>query len=204
MNGFLFVLLCVSQLPYEGYVRDPLFLKINELASDEFNVRQAATHELKDMEEALVPLVKLTNNIKLMKEEADLRDRIHFILQHHISRFKPKKYTQIPWIDCLPLDYPDREKVIKKSMQPEWYIDFVKTKAPGNFEGLRYGTEMLIFDLLKKNTSKEKIIQLLDRMAEIEIEWIKTGGKYKNPEFIDGLKEEYKNGRPTEYPFKPY
>lgn len=201
--NWLIVLACFSQVPYEGYIKDPVLIKINELASDEFEIRQAATHHLIKNQDALLPLINVAKDSKLMKENADLNDRVHFILQHHISAFRPTKYIKMPWVDCLPIDYPDREAAIKKYMQPEWYIDFNKTEAPGNFLGLRYGTEMLIFDLLKKRTPKEKIIQLLDRMAEIEVEWVRIGGKYKNPEFIAELKEKYKDQKSTDYPFNP-
>lgn len=184
MNCLILAFALFTTEPSYGEIRD----QIDLLGSDFFDERQAATHKLKEMG---FPAIKVL--VKFDTTDREIIDRRGYILSYFIQNFKIQG-RELPWIDCLPEDYPNREKIVKSCMiYKHWYLDIPNFKSitdvidaeanrsikgQGDFKGYRFGTMLFILDLIKEGKKEKEIRELLVQMIEIENIWKAKGGRY--------------------------
>lgn len=184
MNSIFIALVLIAADP----TYPEIMKQVDLLSHDEFDERQLATKKLIEMGE---PASRVLLKINIKDKEVIARKAT--ILTAFIDNFRPRKSDTLPWLDCLPENYPDREKVINDCMlYDHWRLDISSFKkmsdllegqgvfqGGGAFTGYRWGTQIFILELMKTKKTKKEILDLLDEMKETERKWIARGGRYK-------------------------
>lgn len=102
--------------------------------------------------------------------------------QSHIwaDKILPEKYNRMPWIDKLPLNVPDREDVMRMYLNMANRSKDLPSSQAG-WQVYRFATKLYVKDLIESGRTREEIVQLLNEMAKVEIEWIRKYGHQYNP-----------------------
>lgn len=94
------------------------------------------------------------------------------------EKILPDKYARMPWIDKLPLDVPNRDGIMSWHLSKAYKV----TAGYQGWPAYRVATKLYVKDLIGSGRTKKEIVQLLNRMADVEIKWIREyGQKYVPP-----------------------
>jgi hypothetical protein len=152
-----------------NWVDQPDYKKwVGDLGADQFQTRQAASSRLyKHIHEAAPYLQKY--GIKSRDKERRMRSKL--LLTYYASTIRQTKRIkdELPWIDMLPKDYPNRKKVIN------WHIDKLTWFRSDDHVRDWYhaeATREFVKGLVFRGQSKEKIVELLDEMTKNQEKWI--------------------------------
>lgn len=94
---------------------------------------------------------------------------------------RPAGYPYLPWIDQLPSDWPDRNWHIK------YWLQEARDRYPkhgmhdSGWKLYRLATKLYIKDLLTQPNGEEVVQNLLNRMRDREVRWIREkAARYGN------------------------
>ena len=139
-----------------------LLMLVEALGSDDFRTRERAPSILRHMDLIALPAIREA----VRHEDPEIRHRARFLLDEVFS-VKSTAGT-VPWIDMLPSETPDRQKIIadylkiaRGSDSPSyaWELDWVD---------YRIATCLYVRQLREKGWSKGKIREVLDKMEKRE------------------------------------
>lgn len=152
---------------------------VKQLGNDEWREREKASAKLKKMGERPMRILMYA---EVYNTDLEIRRRAQRLVSHYMGDLiKCTKYDEIPWIECLPKDFPDRDKVLeaafKKHGEPQydWGYD-----GNGAVE-YREATRSLMRAMYHKGWSSKKVRECLDKMADNEREWENQGGRSTYP-----------------------
>lgn len=149
-------------------------LLATQLGDDEWLVREKASAALVKMDERPIKVLRLLQ----VCDDAEVRHRANRIVRAYEGSLFPTKYGKMPWIDHLPSDFPDRDKIVSKYIDP--YREYHQYDGEGDYKIFRDATADFILEYSKKGHSRKECVELLDKMAGSEESWIfinTTGGK---------------------------
>jgi hypothetical protein len=144
----------------------------DELGSENYHVREAATKAIKGniTDESHLELLR----IERTTHDAEVRYRCRNILLEYYASLLPKG-EQWPWLDCLPDDYPNRERICLRLPELDPFItDWVDPIA---FDCYRDETWQFICVELDNGMTGCEAADLLWRMIQNEKQWVDV---YKN------------------------
>lgn len=151
---------------------------ISKLGHDEWKTREAATRALIKMDERPVRLL-----IYVARSTSDLevRRRADRIIARQYSQLKPsEKDAEMPWIECLPKNTPDRDKVLEKAFKDYGEPCYVDPRY-NQEQTYRWATQEYVIRLYNKGYTRKQIVKILDTMVRNEKQWHRNGGRYCGP-----------------------
>jgi hypothetical protein len=161
---FALILLC-GQIPFDETYQ--YLDAIDNLNNDKYAIREEATAFLMKAKERAIPTLLFKRD--KVNDRLEVRMRIEGILDKYVDSILPTDSTELPWIDCLPILYPDRPVVLLKYQTP---LDDEDYRYAPEFNIYRQDTKRLIKDLfIFQHISKEEIIEVLDKMIKNEKAW---------------------------------
>ncbi len=139
---------------------------IHDLESDKYQKRIEATNILRRAKERAHPILFTNRNKDEFTLEAKMR--MNLVLKEYAETIVPSNDARMPWIDCLPVDYPNRDDVLKKYQPYKLeYADYTN-----EYNIYRENTQTFIIDLFISGTkTKAEIVELLDVMVKREKDW---------------------------------
>jgi hypothetical protein len=154
-------------------------LTVEKMGDDKLCVREAAHRNLVKMDERAVPFLMMAAS---GHKDAEVRVRSRRILSVYCITAKTKKLDGLyPWIDCLPKDFPDREKVIQQLFDEFGHPEMSPEPGPDPVH-IRLATYEFARRLMAKGWSRKVVGQILDDMADNELQWTSEGGgRYSYP-----------------------
>lgn len=148
---------------------------LRALGDDDYYTRESATLAL----EKLV-LAEATAKTTLPAVRAATKDpdpevarRAEGVIGVYLN-VRPTNYPAMPWIDSLPLDYPDRQEIIGKYLA--YGRDVCGCGRAPDWHEYRVATVYFIRDLMGEGLSRAEAIQLLDRLVEGDREQCRRAG----------------------------
>lgn len=161
-----------------------LSLFVIQLGSPRYLERELATEALRQLlpasadhlhhaENSIDPEISLRASVVLEKYYAQTAAA-------KAASVLPTGYAKLPWIDQLPPDFPNRESVVAQ------YLPLARRQVghsgPPVWEDYRRATRLYVRDLFARRWTVEQVRELLDRMVDQEVEWIRrNGGRYQPP-----------------------
>lgn len=141
-------------------------LLITQLGDPSFRAREEASVQLVNLGSAAHIPLQLA---KISHDDPEVRMRARVILEDWRATFRTTGKIRLPHIDCLPDDYPDRQMIIQESLKAvrgdsTWDYN----NELGDWPAYRFATNYFVDRLIANGVSREKIVQLLDQMAERE------------------------------------
>lgn len=159
---------------------DPEVLtQIDKMGSNEWREREKASAALAKMDERAIPLLRMAVSYNT---DAEIRARARRLVSRYENSLRPSdKDAKMPWIECLPKDWPDRDKLIEKTHgeldHPPWCEGYTGEDPVA----CRYATHDLVVELSRKGWSRKQVVKILDDMVENEKQWEMQGGRYSMP-----------------------
>jgi hypothetical protein len=156
---------------------------IDQLGASSYQKRQEAMQALQQLAPLIVPYLESVRGHQDLeiarRSEVILASYCEKAADHFIKRAKPTNWTYLPWIDMLPKDYTDRDIIV------EYFLaearEKIGRKGPPDWEDYRLATELYLHYLFLNQHSLPHAIELLDRMAAQERQWIANNGKNYTP-----------------------
>ena len=112
-------------------------------------------------------------------DDLEIAYRCRQILLYHYNHVKPGNIELYPWVDCLPKDYPDREKVLDKYL-PHDFNEPVYTQETVDYPHLRLATYKFMIDQLDSGKTLEEMRHLIIQMNKNELKWLEKGPRHYN------------------------
>lgn len=151
--------------------------KIKELGHDDYRVREAATEYFMEHEEALLLVSRHVND-----SDPEVSSRVKTVLYFHLGKVLEKWDCDVPWIDCLPDDYPDRQAMIDYYLGPvSCDPGFYEYNCEIDFPYHRGATVRLLYALVSEGRTYKELEPLLDIMKQREVKWLNAGGRFSVP-----------------------
>lgn len=158
----LMLLLLISILNADGNER-----LVEKLGSPKFAIRRSATMELYKNLPGSAPAIQKG----FRSHDPEVRYRSKHLLNNFARTIQPSSYHELPWIDSLPEDCPERDAVIHRMFKE---INGSRSDIPWQDEAWHHSlaTEYLIRSLLYQGKDKKEIVELLDKMVEKQLDWV--------------------------------
>lgn len=170
---------CLMNMVLFWSMFDPeAMVHIQKLGDDSWRTREAATKALIKMDERPV---RLLIYVARSTSDPEVRVRADRIIARQYNALRPSgKDTEFPWIDCLPKNTPNRDKVLEKAFKDygePCYVDHIMNQETT----YRWATQEYAISLYNKGHSRKEIVKILDKMVKNEEQWQRSGGRYCAP-----------------------
>lgn len=139
-----------------------LLTLVEALGSEDFRTRERATNVLVHMDLLALPAITRASR----HEDPEIRHRAKFLLDEVFS-VKSTAGT-IPWIDMLPPEMPDRQKIIVDYLAAVRGSDSNFYAWELDWADYRTATCFYVHRLREEGRSKGEIRELLDKMEKRE------------------------------------
>lgn len=146
---------------------------ITSLGDERWPVREAAHASLAQLGDLPLPFLDLASR----DPDPEIRWRAHRLIElrlDSVCRSFLARLPVVPWIDSLPLDYPERDELISRYLGP--CSD--RPSGPPDWPQHRAATRGMVRDLLLSGMDRGELQGLLDRMAARERLWDEAGKRY--------------------------
>jgi hypothetical protein len=151
-------------------------LLINQMGDKSFQKRELASHQLREIGECIVPKLM---DVRDRHKDPEVSHRIQMILNEHRSALCPSDEERMPWIECLPGKYPDRDQIIATAYRLWGEPVCNESGNEDSNEHLRNATEAFVYKMFDEGMQPRDIRKLLDRMVANEKKWLKDyWGRY--------------------------
>lgn len=109
----------------------------------------------------------------LQSNDPEIKRRLANAYNHYLYNFDTTS-IEIPWIDMLPQDYPNRTEIIGQYLgkSREMISNYEMWCYYSDYHDYRLATSLLIQDMLKSGIKKKQIKELLERMNYNEFNYI--------------------------------
>ena len=151
-------------------------IEIKKLGSDRFADRQKAHKKLMSMKERPIQLLSMCQQHR----DAEIAYRSNQLLKEQYRLIVPSWVKKVPWIDCLPKDFPNRDEVLYDSYLKHGWPRFGE-EWNGQDDTLRAATQDFAECLLLQGWSQIEVFDVLVAMAKNEEQWHSIGGRYNYP-----------------------
>lgn len=157
-----------------------------EMGSPSFRQRERAAVALDRLMPLSVPYLEPAEAVG--DPEIELR-AYELISKHYESTAEqkaantlPPNYSRLPWLDQLPMEYPNRREVISHYLAEAHKR--IGRKGPNGWEDYRLATQLYLRQLYSRRHTSYQVGPLLERMRDQEIEWIARNGKRYSPPIV--------------------
>jgi hypothetical protein len=151
------------------------------LGSDDYRQREAAHAALQQ----LAPLAVERLCIAESSADREVATRTRRILNKYYDDNAPRwadetlptQYGQLPWIGELPAEYAEGlgQVYLQRARRQ------VGMQGPPEWRDYRLATRMLVEDLYSRRVPRQRIILILDQLAEAERVWVSNHGQRFDP-----------------------
>lgn len=151
------------------------------LGSDDYRQREAAYLAL----HKLAPLAAAQLHAAEGARDREVAQRARSILNRYYNDNAaewagdtlPTNYTQLPWITELPAEFAEGlgQVYLQRARRQ------VGMQGPPEWRDYRLATRMLVEDLYSRRVSRQRIILILDQLAEAERVWVSNHGQRFDP-----------------------
>lgn len=148
------------------------FVLVTAMGDDDFIVREQATNRLREMDLVALPALR----IAMSSPDPEIRHRASMLIDDCLSVF-PTGRKLMPWLDMLPMDWPDRQNAVDGGMSDYrggytgWGIEPGEGCCHPDWWDWRDATALFVARLREKGWSKGKCRELLDKMVAREEEY---------------------------------
>lgn len=154
---------------------------VANLGADQYRQRESATAML----HKIAPIVVQRLHVAERSEDREVATRARQILDQYYAanapvwaaNTLPSNYALLPWIAELPSEQP--EGIGQFYLQRARRL--VGMHGPPDWQDYRLATKMMIEDLYSQRVPRERIILILNQLAEVEREWIAQNGQRFDP-----------------------
>jgi len=158
-----------------------LSIFVTNLGSDQFRQREAASAALQRLAPVAVRRLQIAEHCS----DREVSTRARQILDRYYAENAaawanstlPSTYHRLPWMAELPAEYADGlgQFYLQRARRE------VGMQGPPDWQDYRLATRMLVEDLYRERMPRERIVEILDQLVNVERDWVTHHGQRFDP-----------------------